>query len=299
MSTRWAYFNGEWIDDRQLAIPVGDLGFALGTTVTERLRTFDREPFRKEQHLERMRRSMEIVGIHASTLIAELDAAIEEFLSRAEAHWLPGDDWAIVVFATPGIPGQGPTRCVHGFPLPFAGWAHQFAEGVELYVSDFRQTPSNCWPAELKCRSRMHYYLADQQARSKTPEARALLLDQAGFVGEGSTANVLIYNEDEGIVSPRLENVLPGVSIAYASELAEQLGIPYSERDITVEEFQAADEAWLCSTSICVLPVVRCNDQPIGDGKPGKQYQRLLARWGETVGIDIAGQAVRLAKKMG
>ncbi len=291
-----AYFNGQWIDDSTLSVPVADLGFAMGVTVTERLRTFSGKPFRQAEHVARMRRSLEIVGLPAEAIAGELDEAISRFLIRNQSCWQPGQEWAIVAFATPGG-GAGPLRCVHGFPLPFQDWAHQYDQGVSVYVSDYRQTPANCWPPELKCRSRMHYYLADQQARGRAPGARAVLLDQDGFVGEASTANLVLYREGEGVLSPKIEKVLPGVSVAVVRELAEGLGAPFIERDLTIEELKSADEVWLSSTSICLLSVVQCDGEAIGAGLPGKMYGRILTAWGELVGVDIAEQAREWAGK--
>lgn len=297
MSKRQAYFNGQWGPGEGLAIPIDDPGFALGVTITERLRTFGGRVWRQAEHVERLRGSAEIVGVPGET-VDELDAAITEYRRRHEPLRAAGrvegaeDDWAIVAFATPGIAGE-PMRCVHGFPLAFTDWAHQYAEGVSLRLSTHRQTPPSCWPAELKCRSRMHYHLADREARRLEPGARALLLDQEGFVGEASTANVVVYNEAEGIVSPRMEKVLPGVSVAVLRELAEAAGVPFTERDVTVDAFRSADEAWLSSTSVCLLPVTRLDGEPIGAGSPGPGYARFLQAWNEATGLDIAEQARR------
>ncbi|MEQ8849542.1 aminotransferase class IV [Botrimarina sp.] len=291
---RTAYFNGEWIDQGRLAIPVGDPGFALGVTVTERLRTFNGVVWRRAEHVARLRRSCEIVGI-PTAVAEELDAAISEYAARHPPESPPGQpphDLAIVAFATPGASDQ-PTRCVHGFPLPFKSWARQYDDGVALRTSSHRQVPAECWPAELKCRSRMHYYLADREAAAAEPGARALLLDREGFVGEASTANVVLYNHREGIVSPRMEKVLPGVSVAVVRELAAAEGVAFTERDLTVAELAAADEVWLASTSVCLLPVVRLDGRPIGAGKPGAAFGRFLAAWSRLVGLEIAEQARR------
>ena len=293
-SDRPAYFNGQWIEERDLSIGVSDPGFALGVTITERLRTFSGKLWRHAAHLDRMRRSAEIVGI-APAVINELDQALSEFESKINDLRSEGEDWWVAIFATPGLAGE-PTRCIHGAPLRFVDWAHQYSEGVRLRTSEHRQTPPNCWPAELKCRSRMHYYLADQQAMQQEPGARALLLDQEGYVGEASTANLVIYNEGEGIISPRMEKVLPGVSVAVLKELAESNGIAFVERDLTLDEFRNADEAWLSSTSVCLLPVSALDGVPIGQQTPGPMYQRMLAAWNGVVGLDIAKQAVDGAK---
>ena len=98
-------------------------------------------------------------------------------------------------------------------------------------------------------------------------------------------------------VSPPIADVLPGVSLAFVRELAAQLAIPMTERRLTPDELKAAEEVMLASTSVCLLPVVSCDDQPIGTGQPGAAFERLLNAWGEAVGVDIAEQARQMATK--
>lgn len=293
------YFNGQWLPAHELAIPLDDLGFVLGATVTERLRTFGGRPFRVAEHVARLRHSLEIVGWQADPLADHVEQLIHEFVERNAPLIAPGDDWSIVAFVTPGrtYDAAEPTVCVHGFPLQFASWAHQFEEGVAGVLVDVRQTPANCWPPELKCRSRMHYYLADQEAARKQPGARAILLDQCGFVCEASTANVVAYYADRGLVTPRLDGILPGISQQVLFELADALGIPRGEADLTPAEFAAADEAFLTSTSICMLPLISTDGRPIGDGRPGPMYHQLLTAWSKLVGVQIAEQARAFASR--
>jgi branched-chain amino acid aminotransferase len=172
-----------------------------------------------------------------------------------------------------------------------------YDEGQTLVTTSVRQVPSECWPAELKCRSRMHYYLADHEARVKEPGARALLLDLHGRVTEASTANLFIYNQGEGLISPPRERILPGISMAVLEELAAGLKLPFLHRDLSVAEVAAAEEVMLCSTSPCVWPCVRLNGRQIGSGRAGKVARLLLAAWSELVGIDIPGQSQRFASR--
>lgn len=299
MTTPIAYFNGEWVTHDQLHVAIEDLGFLLGATIVERMRTFQAKVYRLEDHLERLRHSLQVMGWDAKRLAAEVADAMEELLKRNAQLIAPDDDWSVSVFITPGRTPDAaqPTVCVHGFPLPFVNWAAKFRKGVELAVVDIRQVPDNCWPPELKCRSRLHYYLADQQAAAKVPGARALVLDQDGFVGEATTANVVAYFPDSGLVTPPREKVLPGVSQQALFELADELGIPHAQRDLTPEELVSAGEVFLTSTSVCMLPVVRIDGQNVGTGAPGPMYQRLLAAWGEHVGTDIVAQAERFADR--
>ena len=298
MKTESAYLNGNWIPRGELSIAVDDVGFLLGATVTERLRTFHNQAFRLDDHLRRLRRSLEIVGLNAAGITSQIGRALGEFPQRNQGRLAADDDWSLTAFATPGSSEGGPpTVCVYGYPLAFEQWADHYEQGLPIVVSETRQVPTNCWPAELKCRSRMHYFLADRAAAAAQPGARSILLDQEGFVGESTTANVLLYCEGEGLVSPTAEHILYGVSMGVVEELAAALGVPFLRRRIAVDELQTADELMLASTSICLLPVVACDQQPIGDGAPGPIYRRLLAAWGEAVGLDVAEQAWRCAAR--
>ena len=186
---------------------------------------------------------------------------------------------------------------MHTYPLPFRLWTHLYDQGQTLNVTEIRQVPSNCWPAELKCRSRMHYYLADLRARQMEPGSRALMLDQEGFVLEASTANIVVYRRDEGLISPPAEKILPGISVSMIRELCGPLGLPLVDRDLTVDELTSADEVLLTSTSPCVWPVLRLNGRTLGSGRPGEICQALLDAWSDRVGVRIVDQARRFAHR--
>ena len=297
MSDSVAYLNGSWIPNSQLALPVDDLGFVLGATLTEKLRTFNGLPYRVEAHLARLCHSLELMRWNAEAICDEARTAIQEFASRNAELIAEGDDWNITLFVTPGksADAASPTVCVHGHPIPFHSWASQFVEGAEAVVVSVRQVPANCWPPELKCRSRMHYYLADREAANMVPGARAILLDQDGYVGEGTSANLITYIAGRGLVTPKIEKVLPGVSQQVVFDLAQALGIAHEEADLQPADLLQADELYFASTSLCLLPIVRLEGLPIADGRPGPVYQKLLAAWSERVGVDIAAQSQKFA----
>ena len=298
MQVLWAYSNGDWIPSSELKIAVDDVGFLLGATVTERLRTFRHQVFRLDAHLARMRHSLEIVGLDVVGVLSQFGRGIPEFVDRNRSHIESDDDWSIVAFATPGISGAGrPTVCIHGYPLPFHQWAEKYERGVSVLVSDVRQVPPACWPPDLKCRSRMHYYLADARAAAAQPGARAILLDEEGYVAEATTANVIAFRQNEGLLSPPSEHILSGVSLGVVEELAAKLDIPISRRNLLPRELHAADELMLASTSVCLLPIVECDRIAIGDGRPGAIYRRLLVAWSELVGVEVAEQARRIAAR--
>lgn len=298
-----SYFNGQVVADEELSVSVFDSGFVQGVTVSEQLRTFGGTLFELDQHLQRLSRSLQIVGL--------TDINLEDVRTQATAiashnHSLlqPGDDLGLTIFITPGCGAsaaggqhEGPTIGIYTTPVPFHRWSKCYAAGESLVVSSVRQIPGNCWPEELKCRSRMHYYLADQEARRKKPGARALLLDQAGFVAEASTASVLAWRQDEGIVAPPMDKVLPSISVRVIKRLAAELSLNFVHRDLSVEDMLTADEVLLSSTSPCLLPVLSIDETQIGSGQPGPVFQKVLTAWNQLTNTDIAAQAVQFSTR--
>lgn len=296
MTSQLAYWNGQFVDRSQLAVSVDDPGFVLGVTVSERLRSFGGRLFRLPQHLRRLARSLQIIGVDPGLTDPQWTEIAQRLVAHNYAQRTPPQDLGLVLFVTPGPPAAesqppSPTVCLYTDPLPLGQFARLYQHGQPLAVVQVRQVPAACWPSELKCRSRMHYYLADREAAARFPGSRALLLDLDGMVTEASTANVLVLLPDEGLVSPPETRILPGVTLGVNVELAAQLGIPFVRRDLTVDDLRRADELLLCSTSPCLWPALQLDGRPVGTGQPGPVFQRLLAAWRELVGVDLVAQA--------
>jgi branched-chain amino acid aminotransferase len=152
-----------------------------------------------------------------------------------------------------------------------------------------RHVPPQCVDPKIKCRSRMHWWLADQETHLVDPNAVSLCLDLDGNVTETSGSNFLIYTGNE-IVSPSRRNILPGISVATVAELCDELGVTFVERDFQVYDVINATEAFLASTPYCLAPVTKINGLAIGNGRPGPMLHRLLNLWSERVGLNIVEQ---------
>jgi len=299
-----AYLNGRLVGAASAAISVVDSGFVLGAAVTEQVRTFGGRLFHMDDHLQRLRRGLEIIGVDPGLDSRRLAAIAEELVAHNHALLAEGDDLGLSVFVTPG-PSRSyagarliePTVCLHTYPLPFASWAEKYRTGQALVVSSVEQTPPQCWPPELKCRSRMHYYLADRQADQRRPGARAVLLDRSGHVTEASTANILMYRAGDGLIAPPQGTVLPGISQAVVTQLAAALGIATAQHSFAPAELASADEVLLTSTPWCLLAATHLDGRPIAGGVPGPAFGRLMRAWSELVGLDVVAQAERFADR--
>jgi branched-subunit amino acid aminotransferase/4-amino-4-deoxychorismate lyase len=302
MSEPQAYLNGRFIPASQAVVSVLDSGFVQGTTVAEQLRTFGGELFRLQAHIERLFRSLAIVGVDPLLSFEKLADVATQLTARNHALLAKGDDLGLTMFVTPGLyqPGgksPGATVCLHTLPLRFNLWSGKYKSGESLATTDVEQVSARCWPPELKCRSRIHYYLADRQADMRFPGSRALMTDDDGFVTEATTANIVLYRDGEGLIMSPKDKILPGISLGVLVELADQLNIKHGQRDLRPSDVAEADEVFLTSTSPCMLPVVRFNGQPIGQGVPGSVFGRILSGWNALAGLDIAEQARRFTTR--
>jgi branched-subunit amino acid aminotransferase/4-amino-4-deoxychorismate lyase len=301
------YLNGRMVPASQASLAIFDAGIVLGATVTEMTRTFHQRPWRLEQHLDRLFRSLRYTRMVIGLTKEQLAGISRELVANNARLLGDGDELGLIHFITAGefptyagSAGRAarttPTVCAHTFPMPFEMWAKKMQTGTHLVTPSIRHVPPQCIDPKMKYRSRMHYYLADQEARLVDPEASALLLDLNGNVTETSGANILIV-EHGSLVSPTTVNTLPGVSRAMVIELAGKLSIPFVERDLQVFHVMNADEAFLSTTPYCLMPVTKINGVPIADGRPGPMVRRLLAAWSEEVGLDIERQIQEGARR--
>jgi branched-subunit amino acid aminotransferase/4-amino-4-deoxychorismate lyase len=300
MSEPLVYLNDRMVPASEAHLAIYDAGVVLGATVTEMTRTFQQRPWRLEQHLDRLYRSLRYTRMDIGLSQEQLAAISHELIAHNARLLDPADELGLIHFVTAGeyptyagMAGRParttPTVCVHTFPMPFELWAKKMRTGSHLVTPSIRHVPPQCYDPKMKYRSRMHYYLADHEARLVDPEASALLLDLHGNVTETSGANFLIV-ERGTVISPTTVNTLPGISRAMVIELCGKLGIPFVERDLQVYSVINADEAFTTSTPYCLMPVTRINGVAIGDGTPGPMVQRLLSAWSEEVGLDIETQ---------
>ena len=90
--------------------------------------------------------------------------------------------------------------------------------------------------------------------------------------------------------------ILQGVSRGMVIDLAHQLDLPLVEENLQPYDLYTADEAFITGSSPSVLPMTRVDMRTIGNGVPGPVTRQLIAAWGESVGVDIVGQALNAVK---
>lgn len=293
-----ALLNGRVVPQSQATLALNDAGFVFGATVTDLCRTFHRRLYRWADHLARFRRSCAAAYLDVADSDEQITGWADELVAANAGLLSPGQELALVLFATPGPigyylgePGGAgdapPTFGMHTFPLPLARYRGLVEHGARLVTPAVRAVPVECVDPHIKQRSRLHWWLADQEVQRAAPGSQALLLDRNGHVTETAAANFLLVSGG-AVISPPRENVLGGISLQHVEELCGRLGIPLAHWPITLAECLAADEALLTGTAFCVAGVRSINGVELP--WPGPMLRRLLAAWNDDVGLDIHRQ---------
>ena len=295
---RQVYLNGEIVPDSQARVSIHDLGFLMGDAVFDTTRTFGRQIFKLNEHLDRFYESLKYMRLDPGLSKGEMAELTMQVLETNLPLLAENSDYWVTQRVTRGErvyegPDAGtlkPTVLIECQPLPFAARAKYYRDGLPVVVPSVRRTP----PESMSPRAKVHNYInlvqGELEVKAQNPDAWAILLDVNGNLAEGMGSNVFIV-KDGVVITPRDQYVLGGISRETVLELAAQLGIPSKEADIDLFDAYTADEAFVTSTSFCVCPVVSVNGSMIGDGQiPGPVTSRLLAAYSELVGLDIVQQ---------
>ena len=227
-----AYFNGEWVPYSEVLFPPHDRGFAVADVVFDQGRTFGGVPFRLEDHVNRLYRSLKYVRVDPGFGEEEMVEVCREGVARNDHRRNEVGDFAINPIITRGTSVDGPPSvCVIIKPIHFEEFARYYVDGAHAIITKVRSYSSSMLDAKVKHHSRMNFVLAELEARDIDPEGLPLLLDVDGNVTEGLGYNVFIVN-DGVLKTPKDDNILQGISRQVVFELAEGLGIPAYEEDL-------------------------------------------------------------------
>lgn len=295
---RQVYLTGKMVPESQATISIFDSAVMLGDCLTESTRTFRHQPFRLDEHIARLYRSLKVCRVDPGLSPAEMTRVTLDVLEANRSLMDAGDDCWIVHNISRGLmkPGPSPaqtnpaTIMIFTSHLDLRGWARYYTEGCHAVTSFSRAVPSQSLDPRIKNRSRLFYTLADTETRLIDPEAQCVILDTDGNVAENKGGNVFAVVNGE-LCTPTAENCLAGISRRTVLELAAELRIPARETKLQAYDLYTADEVFFTSTPYCIMPATRFNGLPVADGKVGPIAKRLLAAWSERVGVDIVAQA--------
>ncbi|NBR04301.1 MAG: hypothetical protein EBT92_00845 [Planctomycetes bacterium] len=303
-----AWINGNFIPQAEAALTLHDAGFVMGATVTDMSRSFAHKPFMLREHIQRFKAHCKACFIDIKKTELELLKAAEELIERNCLLLKPAEDLALVLFATPGPigfylgesggAGDGlPTLGMHTFKLPFHRYRPWVEHGVELLTSSILQPSPLSINPSIKQRSRMHWWIAEREVKTRSSTATALLLDENGFLTETASSNLLILKDGaktEGsckILTPKSGKVLDGIALRMVKSFAKDSGIPWIESDILPSEVKSSDAAFITSNSFCFAPVKSLNGIQLS--RSDWFNEKLLGYWQKQVTLNFHEQILK------
>ena len=289
MAHELAYVNGKIVPVADAAVPVHDRSFLYGdgafdTAVARRGRVFKLEP-----HIDRLFRSLQVLRIPPPLPKAELREAALDLMRRngmvdGFLRMVVSRGTCAYVSLDPRAVTGGPTLVMltrSADPPAEVGAIHGRAGGARAITASIRKTPT----ASLESRVKSNNYLNSILARWEAIDAgvdEAVLLDARGCVTEGSGDNLFAVFRDRLLTPPAL-NILEGITRETILALAPRAGVRAEVRDLTPYDLYTADEIFLTSTVVGVLPIVELDGRPIGTGTSGPAARRLQALYDEVI----------------
>jgi len=268
------YLNGKYMPLEEARIPVLDRGFLFGDGVYEVIPVYGGRPFRLLQHMDRLDRSLHAVRLENPLQPGDW----EEIFGRLIAS-TPQPDQLIYLQVTRGADeARSHLFPQSAEPTVFVMSRNAKPRDPEIAMSGVGAIvlEDNRW---LRCDIKTTALLANVMLRQEAADAGAeeAILIRDGLVTEGSSTNPVVVQEGELLTPPQSNLALPGITRDLVLELARGADMPCTERQITRDELETADEIWICSSSREVQPVTRLDGEPVGEGEPGGLWRRMDA----------------------
>jgi len=267
--SRVAFVNGQYVPHKDAAVHVEDRGYQFADGVYEVCEVWKSHVIDMPRHMDRLDRSLRELRIDWPMTRKALEFVMAETVRRNRVrdgivyiqvtrgvarrdHFFPGDAVApsVVVTARSANPKA----------------AEKQAEAGIAVVS----YPENRWPrVDIKTVALLPNVLAKQNAKENGGK-EAWYVDGDGNVTEGGSTNAWIVTKDGVLVTrPAESGILKGITRAVVLDLVEREGISFEARPFSLEEAYEAREAFVTAASTLVMPVVKIDGRPVGNGHPG------------------------------
>ena len=273
------FLNGQFVPEEQAMISVFDRSFLYGDGLFETMRVTNGKPFRWWDHMERLRKGGDFLGIKIPFGCKTLEKFAAELIAQNK---LPDALLRLTVSRGVGPRGYSPKgadKPVLVMTLhPFSGAPSTGPARWKLATASFR-LPAGEKLAHFKTANKLAQVLARAEADAAGAD-EALLCNTEGFVVEGASSN-LFWVEGETVCTPPLASgILAGVTRAVTLELCQQLALPFAERQITPDGLRQSSGVFLTLSSLGVVEAKELDDIRLTSAPLvahlREAYQRLL-----------------------
>ena len=278
--SRIAYVNGRYLPHCDAAVHVEDRGYQFADGVYEVCEVRGGRLIDERRHMERLVRSLSELRIAMPMSLRALSVVLHEVVRRNGVR-----DGIVYLQVTRGVAkrdhafppnGTRPAIVVTASRIDPARTERFAAEGIAVVT-----VPDNRWDrVDIKSIALLPNVLAKQAAREQGAR-EAWFVASDGTVTEGSSSNAWIVTAGREVVTRKADqSILKGITRTVLLEVLKAHDLTLVERPFTVAEAMGAREAFITSASQTVMPVVRIDGQPVGNGAPGLVVSALRADFG-------------------
>ncbi|HMU55917.1 MAG TPA: aminotransferase class IV [Nitrospira sp.] len=276
----WIYLNDRFVDGANAVVSVFDHGLLYGDGVYETIRSYGHKIFMRDQHLARLRRSADAIGLRVPVAEDDWPALLNEAMQRNDVGNERTDAYIRITISR-GVgdigldPALCPTPTVIVMTKPLSPPPpHQYQSGVDLIVARTRRNYPGALDPQIKSTSFLNNILAKREAIAALA-FDSLLLNWESHLAECTVSN-LFFVTNGRLRTPSLDcGILDGITRRIILSLAHEEGIQVEEGTYTLDQLVQADECFLTNTTMEVMPVTSLNRHPLGTGKPGPLTHRL------------------------
>ncbi|MEW6183012.1 MAG: branched-chain-amino-acid transaminase [Bacillota bacterium] len=281
------YMDGDFVPEEKAAVSVFDHGLLYGDGVFEGIRAYHGRVFKLQAHLNRLYESAKSILLEIPLDRKQMQEVVLESCRRNNIR----DGYIrLVVTRGKGDLGLDPNKCSKPTVFCIAATIQLYPQ--ELYekgldvvtVSTRRNIPEALNP-RIKSLNYLNNILAKIESHL-TGAQEAIMLTTDGYVAEASADNIFIVKNGTLITPPLFLGALEGITRNTVLDLAREKGIAVEEKVFTRHDIFIADECFLTGTGAEVIPVVKVDARPIGDGHPGPVTWELIRAFRELTKVE-------------
>lgn len=275
-----AFLNGEYLNINSIYVSPQDRAFVFGDGIYEFISIYNNKSFMLEEHLERLEESASVVEINLPYPRQGFEKLIANLIGASDLK-----DAGVYLQITRGVAPRKHCFPKNGKPTVFAMIDelpeykdNMYKNGVNVIL-----LPDERWKnCNIKTVNLLPNVIAKEKAyRKKAFEA--VLVNDKSEVTEGSSSNVFAVINGSLVTAPVSRRILNGITRQAILKIAHSEKIPVAQRHVKKKELFVADEVFLTSTGMGVMPVVGVDKATVGDGKPGSITKKLIKRYNEIV----------------
>lgn len=281
------WHSGKFVPWDEAQVHVLTHGLHYGTGVFEGVRCYDGEKgpaiFRHDEHLKRLEQSARMYYLDLEFSIEEIGEATRELVRKNGLRDCYIRPLAFRGYGEMGLYAKSAPVEVIIAAWPWGAYLGDDGKqhGIRAKVSSWRRVSAAGLIPHAKASGQ---YLNSILAKTESANAgyeEAILLDERGFVCEGSGENIFVVKDGKVMTPPQVAAILDGITRKSVMQILEDRGFPVLERDIARSELYTADEVFMCGTAAEIVPVREIDDHPLGE--PGEVTRMVQAKFEDAI----------------